>query len=117
LRLSKGANIHAKENAALWTAAYNGHDGVVKYLLERGANINMAIKHGECSKTIHLLKKYLKKQLYKGPINDQTETECGICLTEMNTKKQEIIQCQTCKKCVHNKCNEKWGGNCVYCRN
>ncbi len=42
---------------------------------------------------------------------------CGICLTEMNSKTQEIIQCETCKKCVHNECNKKWNGTCVYCRN
>ena len=42
---------------------------------------------------------------------------CGICLTEMNSETQEISQCKTCKKCIHNECNEKWSGNCVYCRN
>ncbi len=64
-----------------------------------------------------ILKRFIKKEMYKGPINDQTELDCGICLTEMNAENQEIIQCKTCKKCVHNECNEKWNETCVYCRN
>ena len=116
--VEQGANIHTKDECALMWSAKHGHLEIVEYLVEKGADINMAIKYCGCSKTINLLKKYLKKQLYKGQINDQTETDCGICLTEMNSKKQEIIQCKRCKKCIHHECSLKWDkGNCVYCRN
>ncbi len=85
------------------------------YLIENGANIKTAIKFCKNSSTKKILKKY--SEMYKGQINDQTETDCGICLTEMNSTEQEIIQCKTCKKCVHNECSSKWIGSCVYCRN
>lgn len=56
-----------------------------------------------------VLKKYIKIEDYKGTINEQTKIECRICLTEMKIE-QELIQCKTCKKCVHNECQETLGG-------
>ncbi len=43
---------------------------------------------------------------------------CGICLIEMDTINEKILQCKTCNKCVHNKCMLKWKNDtCIYCRN
>jgi ankyrin repeat protein len=127
--VEQGADIHANNEYALRHAALNGYLEVVDYLIENGANIYNAINYYRSYNTLYdLLKKYIKKEMYKGPTNDQTELDCAICLTEMNngngqlkltipSENQEIIQCKTCKKCVHNECHDKWNKNCVYCRN
>jgi ankyrin repeat protein len=116
--VSQGANIHAQNEFALIWSAHNKRMGVVNYLISEGADIKNAIEYFDnMSDAKNILKKYIKKEMYKGPINDQTELDCGICLTEMNTENQEIIQCYTCKKCIHHSCGEKWNGKCIYCRN
>jgi ankyrin repeat protein len=38
--VEQGADIHARDNAALRWATLNGHLDVVKYLVEQGANIH-----------------------------------------------------------------------------
>ncbi len=101
---------------ALKYAAQKGQLEIVKYLISEGANVNNALRCTTYYGYI-ILGKYINKEMYKGPINDQTETDCGICLTELNTK-QKLIQCQTCKKCLHYECYIEWEGkSCVYCRN
>jgi hypothetical protein len=104
-----GANPQAFYNGALRAAAYHHRYAMVKYLIEKGANIQDAINHSTYDITKNVLKKFIKKkEMYKGPINDQTETSCAICLTEINNIEQEIVQCSTCKKCIHNECDSKW---------
>ncbi len=90
--------------------------GVIGYGQED--DINNVINNFSWIYIKNILKQLLfKKEMYKGPINDQTELDCGICLTEMNSTEQEISQCHICKKCVHNDCTLKWEkNNCVYCR-
>jgi hypothetical protein len=112
-------NTNKYIDKALRTSARYNRIEVVEYLIEKGANIDILLIDANKSYYVRNILKIIlrKKEIYKGPINDQTETECGICLTEMNSTLQEIIQCKTCKKCIHNECNGKWNGNCVYCRN
>jgi hypothetical protein len=112
-----GTNIHVLNECALTIAAHNVHIETVKYLISQGADINNAINHCKSIKAKYILKQFIEKEMYKGPINEKTELDCGICLIEMNTENQEIVQCNTCKKCVHHECNIKWTGTCVYCRN
>ncbi len=123
LLIENGADINDKNSdgdTALTYACTKRHLEIVELLIENGGDIHLAIKECKNSDTIKILKKFIKKEIYKGQINDQTEIECGICLSEMISEKQEIIQCFTCKKCVHNECNLKWktvNNSCVYCRN
>ena len=44
--LKHGVDIHAREDAALWKAAFNGRLETVKLLLKKGASINAACEHG-----------------------------------------------------------------------
>ncbi len=44
------------------------------------------------------------------------QTECGICMLEMNEKEQ-LIKCEKCTKLTHYSCYKKWMKNCIYCRN
>ena len=114
--VSLGADIHADNEYALRWSAGNGHLEVVKYLIEQGANVDIAIQNAEYVSTISILKRYIPIELYKGPITDQTETECGICLTELKNE-EDLMQCKVCKKCTHLSCSDKWHGPCIYCRN
>ncbi len=95
------SSLFNKENIykAFNLAADQGSSDVIRYFIE-----------------YYKSKKYNKKEFYKGPINHQTEENCAICLEKMNTEEKEILQCKTCKKCVHNECSIKWTGSCVYCR-
>lgn len=114
--VSLGADIHALNEYALrWSARY-GHLEVTKFLVSQGANVDIAIKNVEHNSTVRILKRYIPRNLYKGAITDQTETECGICLTEL-TNNEDLTQCKICKKCTHLSCSDKWIGPCIYCRN
>jgi hypothetical protein len=67
--VDKGANIHDFDDYALLWSAANGHLEIVEYLVEKGANVHNVIQR--CDDRIKcVLKKYIKRELYKGPIND-----------------------------------------------
>lgn len=116
-----GADIHAHDEIILTWAAEYGHDDIVDYLIKKGADIDIALSNcdDEAISSLTIYKKqYIKIEMYKGHINNRTETDCGVCLLEMNSIKQKIVQCKTCKKCIHYKCHLKVEDmKCIYCRN
>lgn len=114
--LEKGANIHINNDSALVYTEYTGNVELADFLVSKGANVKNAIKSAHNPDFKKSLRRYLpKKEIYRGDINDTTEKQCAICLEEM-TSQSDIIQCNTCKKCIHIECSKKWNGDCVYCR-
>lgn len=114
--VSLGVKINVYIETLLRYSLINEHYKITNYLIEQCGEIDI-IKNNPRLK--YLLNTYNIKKLeyYKGPINDQTEIECGVCLTNMNSYSEYILQCKTCNKCVHNHCMKIWRKNCIYCRN
>lgn len=98
----------------------NNRCEMIDFVLTQGVNLEEILKE-ESSKVFrlkhlnYLIKK--KERIYKGKLDERTETHCGICQEEMKTDSPEqVLQCQQCKKCTHDKCQSAWGDNCIFCR-
>lgn len=118
LFLEKGFDMNKNNGYILRYAAESCEKETVKYLIRKGADVELAIKHCYSDTVIKKLEQWSKPQRlqYNGPINERTETQCAICLLAMNNI-QELLQCTICMKCLHTDCYKKWDGNCVYCNN
>lgn len=99
--------------------AVNIHWDIVEYLINvHYGGIHTFIETNSNVEIFDEVKKYYKWDLiYRGPITDDTERECGICLQEMKNPSEMLLQCEVCKKCVHKECYERWNKTCIYCRN
>lgn len=54
-------------------------------------------------------------KLFTGELSCRTETQCFICYEDMHIE-ENIVQCDSCKKCVHLECRNKWKPLCIYCK-
>jgi ankyrin repeat protein len=50
----------------LLDACKNGDLEIAKILIEKGADIENAIKNSNCNRVKNILKNYIKKEMYKG---------------------------------------------------
>lgn len=115
-----GTKYTSKKGDAIQLAAYNKNMEILSFLIE---STEEPISYDDWEESYYYkediiyIKKYLKirESIYKGPLTEQTETECSICYDRMKIK-QGIIQCKECKKCIHKNCQQKWEYKCVYCR-
>jgi ankyrin repeat protein len=102
-------------------AVNNEYWNIVDYLINNHYDgLDNFIETFEDTEIVNKVKKQYKYDvIYKGPITDTTEKECGICLQEMYSNNEffPLLQCLVCKKCVHKQCGDKWNKNCIYCRN
>lgn len=117
--VSNGININMNREEALALAAEENHMDIVAYLIEKGADIELAIS--EYPFIEQLSKFYLRgflspTELFTGILNETTETDCYICYEPMDIA-QQLVQCNVCKKCLHLECRNKWRPECIYCRN
>lgn len=110
-------NININNGYFLRSAAETKNTEIIHYLLSQGANINLAIKESYREEVRKELQSFIvSRQIpYTGELTERTEIMCGICWVDMDTVQESIVQCETCKKCIHLICYEQWNGKCVYC--
>lgn len=118
--IDKGANVNINHEEPLRLAINSdvSYD-IIELLVDNGANIDIAAdiiisEHEPDIASISKLTAFYDNQyLYETEV---TDTECGICLTDLQDK-DSLFRCYTCRHTVHRFCQKKWKGKCIYCRN
>ena len=101
LLLSKGADIHAKDEmgrTALHNAADRGHEQVVELLLEKGADIESKKSGGDTAlfgAVRYRNESMVRLLLEKGPSSSRPSRQCRRCRSAFESRRYRCNVCTT----------------------
>lgn len=121
--INKGSVVNINNEEPLRLAlSSNVSDEILELLIDNGANIDIAadiilLQPDPDINTLSALSRLFDKEIIQQYFI--IDTECGICLTEFKneSRRDSFFICNVCKHAVHKKCQKKWKGKCIYCRN